>query len=281
MKRFRAIFALTAILAMAAVAPAQQTFKQALSQMRIDQKLGSQVPGDAVFKDEEGKEIQFGSLLGQRPVVILPMFFGCQGICGTEVDGVLKNVAKMKGAIGKDYDVVLLSINPNETSELARDKKISLLKVFDGKADPKGFHLLTGDLDNIRKVTDALGFGFAYDATDKRINHPAGLMILTPKGQVSSYMFGSEYPQLVMQDNIALAGKGKIGGKAEVDLLGCVMLDAKTKSRSATIEKFINLTAGFFALCTFIWIGVMAFKYRREPLAANPNSNDGGSPTRA
>jgi len=281
MKQFRAIFAMGVILTMAAVAPAQQSFNDALKQMKIDQKLGSQVPPDAVFRDENGQEIKFASLLGERPMVILPMFFGCQGICGTEVDGVLQDVTKMKGKVGKDYDVVLLSINPNETPELARDKKVSMLKVFNGQVDSGGFHFLTGSLDNIRKVTDALGFGFAYDPTDQRINHPAGLMILTPSGQVSAYMFGSEYPQKVMETGLALAGQGKIGNKAEVDLLGCVMMDAKTKQRSSTIKLVINLIAGISALGIFSWIGVMAFKYRREPLTEDPNTNDGGSSTRA
>jgi len=275
------IYALIALAALAVVAPAQQTFNQALKQMKIDQKLGAQVSPDATLNDENGNRIKFASLLGKRPIILLPMFFQCKGICGKEVDSVLQIVAKTKEKVGKDYDVVLLSIHPKETSELARVKKISLLKVFDEQGAQDGFHFLTGDLPNIRKVTDSVGFGFAYDPTDDRINHPAGLMILTPAGRVSQYMFGSEYPKSVMENALVVAASEKLGKPAEVELLGCIMIDPVTGKRSLVIENVIRLIAGCTAVGIFAWIGVMTFNNRREPLGPNSTTKDGGSPTRA
>lgn len=277
----RPIFALTIAVLAVTTASAQQTFNQALKQMKIDQKLGAQVPAEATFADETGQKIKFVSLLGDRPVILLPMFFNCQGICGTEVDNLLQSVAKTKLKVGKDYDVVLLSINPRETPELAQNKKTSLLKVFTDEGSKHGFHFLTGDLEQIRKVTDAVGFGFAYDPTDGRINHPAGLMILTPGGRVSQYIYGAVYPKGELEDSLGLAAQDKLGRKAEVVLLGCIMIDPVTGRRSLIIENVIRLVAGLTAVGLFSWIGVMTYKHRREPLSASSNLNDGGAPPRA
>ena len=254
---------------------AQTPFKQSLAQMKIEQKLGSQVPADARFNDDRGKSITFGSILGRRPIILLPMFFQCRGICGKETDNLLKTIARMEDkAVGRDYDVVLLSIHPEETSELAHNKKVSLLKVMKGDTNDAGYHFLTGEMAEIRKVTNAVGFGFDYDPKDGRINHPAGLMILTPDGRVSQYLMGAEYARKEVEQALAVASQEKVGRKVETVLLGCVMIDPVTGERSLVIENVIRLITGAFALVLFSWIGFMVVKGRKADAA-------GGTPTRA
>jgi len=271
---------LVALVAFAAPASAQQSFKEALAQMKIEQKIGAQVPLDAKFNDEQGREIEFGSLLGKRPAILLPMFFLCKGVCGKETDNLLKVVAKLDDKqVGRDYDVILLSINPKETPELALNKKTTLLKIMKGESNQEGFHFLTGEMAEIRKVTEAVGFGFAfaYDGNDVRINHPAGLMFLTPSGKVSQYIMGADYAKPVVNEALTLAAGEKLGRKAETVLLGCVMIDPITGQRSIVIESVIRLAAGLFAIGTFVWIGMMVVKGRRDEAAAAK----GGTSTRA
>lgn len=273
MKTFGVILGIS-ILATSAMA--QRTFNQSLNQMKIEQRLGAQVPGEARFKDETGREVPMASLYGRRPIVLLPMFFLCRGVCGKETDNLLKTIARLDTkAVGKDYDVVLLSINPKETPELAMNKKTSLLKVMKGDTNREGYHFLTGKMEEIRKVTNAVGFGFDYDETDGRINHPAGLMVLTPGGKVAQYILGAEYPKPILTEALTLAGEEKIGKKAETVLLGCVMIDPVTGKKSIVIENVIRLISGIFALGVFGWIGSMMLKNRRSEVT------NGGSPTRA
>jgi protein SCO1 len=287
----RAYFAIpvfAALIGVSASGFAQTRFRDDLKQMKVEQKLGNQVPADAVFKDEYGNDIKFASLLGKRPLILLPIFYACRGICGKETDNLLKTVAKMQRSqvggdsdaqtqgkqVGRDYDIVFLSIHPKETPALAMNKKTSLLNVMKGETNQEGYHFLTGQLDQIRRVTDAVGFGFAYDPADGRINHPAGLMFLTPSGRVSKYILGNDYPKPEVEQALALAQQDKIGKQAEVILLGCVMIDPVTGARSLVIENVIRLIAGIFAVGVFTWIGSMMLKNRR----AMPK---GGTPTRA
>ncbi len=265
----------------------QNSFQQSLSRMKIEQKLGAQVPAEATFRDEMGKQIRFASLVGKRPIVLLPIFFQCRGVCGKEMDNLLKTVAKMEAPgkdpdgkelpawrVGRDFDVVLLSINPRETPELAMNKKVSLLKVMKGDTNQEGYHFLTGNMEEIRKVTNAVGFGFDYDEKDGRINHPSGLMILTASGKVSQYVLGADYPRPLMLQSLALANQDKIGREAETVLLGCVMIDPVTGERSLVIKNVVSLVAGLFAIGLFAWIGTMVVKGRKA-------APDGGAPTRA
>lgn len=273
--KMRNLAAILGMVLLTAIAGAQQPFKQALQQMKLDQKLGGQVPGEAKFKDEFGQDIQFVSLLGKRPVVLLPIFFTCTGMCGKESDNLLKTIARVTTKqVGKDYDVVFLSIKPTETPELALNKKTSLLKVMKGDTNEQGYHFLTGELEEIRKVTDSVGFGFAYDPKDDRINHPAGLMVLSASGKIVQYLTSTEYPPKEFEAALTLASQNKLGQKAETVLLGCVMIDPVTGQKSIVIEGVVRLTAGIFAIGVFSWIGLMIVKGRRPQV-------NGGTPTKA
>ncbi len=264
-----------ALCALSSAAFAQQPFKQALAEMKLEQKLGAQVPGEARFKDENGNDIAFNSLLGKRPVVLLPIFYTCTGMCGKEADNLVKTIARVEDKrVGKDYDVVFLSIKPTETPALALNKKTSLLKVLKGETNEEGFHFLTGQLEEIRKVTDSVGFGFAYDPKDDRINHPAGLMVLSASGKIIQYMTSTEYPKKEFEQALALAEQDKVGRRAETVLLGCVMIDPVTGQRSVVIEGVVRLVAGIFAIGLFGWIGLMIVKGRQTQAK-------GGAPTQA
>ena len=266
---------LIAFVALSSISLSQQPFKEALAEMKLDQKRGAQVPGEARFKDEDGNDIAFNSILAKRPVVLLPIFFTCTGMCGKEADNLLKTIARIEDKqVGRDYDVVFLSIKPTETPALALNKKTSLLKIMKGETNEEGYHFLTGQLEEIRKVTDSVGFGFAYDPKDDRINHPAGLMILSASGKIIQYMTSTEYPKKEFEQALALAAQDKVGQRAETVLLGCVMIDPVTGKRSIVIEGVVRLAAGIFAIGLFSWIGIMVVKGRR-PAAK------GGTPTQA
>jgi protein SCO1/2 len=263
-------------LLMAATACAQTGAMQTtLQKIGIDQKLGAQVPPSATVRTEDGKSVPFGTFLGKRPIVFLPIFYNCQGVCGRETDSIMKVLVRIQDkSVGKDYDVVLLSIHPKETPELAQAKKNVALGIYDRKGAEEGFHFLTGSEKDIRSITDAIGFRYEYDAATNRINHPAGIMVLTPGGRVSQYLYGADYPEKVVRSALDTATKNGIGYKADVELLGCIMIDPVTGKRSLVIENFIRLIAAVIAEGLLSWIGVMSFRHRRSPV---PTDQEGPS----
>lgn len=213
-----------------------------LVNVRVDQKPGVQLPLNAVFRDETGKQITFGSLFQGRPIVLLPIFYRCTGVCNLELQGVLNALLKSPKLMpGRDLDIVALGIDPKEGPSLAKDKKESILEEYGKPQTAVGWRFLTGDMQNIRAVTDAMGFQFTYDPGQDVVNHPSGVMVLTPKGRVSVYMLRGTYQPTAFQDDIARATVAEIAPKSDDLFFGCIHCDPITGKRSLVIQNVLKL----------------------------------------
>jgi len=264
--------------------------------MGITQKLGDYVPMDVKFKEATGETVKFGDLFKHnRPVVVVPMFYACRTGCELITDSVLKTLAianksKNEMVVGRDLDIVILGIHPKETPELALAKKkliISSVKPPNAHSDweayaNNGWHLLTGDLDSIHKVTDAIGFKYKYDATKDLINHPTCTVFLSPKGQISSYIIGTDFPTSVAKSDLTLAAKDEVGEKADQSMMfGCVMLDPATGKYRVIIENVLRLACVLTLMILFGSIGWMTVTTNRRDkarAAANPKPTPGTRP---
>jgi protein SCO1/2 len=246
-------------------------------QMGIDQKLGNQVPGDVIVQESDGRKIRFGDLYGTVPLVVMPMFNQCNGICIIEQDSLMKTLSRMKEPVGEQFKVVMLSIHPKETPELALSKKHLVLDRYNGERERRGYpkvdtsaewHYLTADWKSIQRLTDALGFRFTYNERTGNINHPAGIMILTPDGKVSSYIYGKDYPTRILQEDVRVAREGRVGEKAEVILLGCIRIDPHTGQKTLIVENVLRVAgvATVVVLATSIIVMNRKYKYHGGPV---------------
>lgn len=245
------------------VDPSAVSQNPALKDVKLDQKPGAQVPLSATFKDESGKLVTFGSLLQGRPIVVLPIFYRCTGVCNIELQGVLNALMKDPKLVpGRDLDIVALDINPKEGPDLARAKKESTLDEYGKPKTAAGWHFLTGDMANIRAVTDSMGFGFDYNAEKDQVNHPSGVMVLTPKGQVSTYMLKGTYQPEAFEQDLALAKKSKIAAKSSDIFFGCIHVDPLTGRRSLVIQKVMQLLGVVTVAALVLSIAVMSLRSR-------------------
>jgi len=240
------------------------TTKVDTSRVHVVQKLGAVVPLDDSFKDETGASIKVGDILKQRPAIILPIFYRCKGVCSVELQGLVATLPNVEQKIGKDYDVIVLSIDPQEGPDLAKAKKESTLATSTNfKGTDNGWHFLTGSLANIRRLTDALGFYFTYDAAKDLVTHPSGLMFVTQSGTISSYVLGASYNPAQLGHNINIANAQKLGAKVQDVFLGCVHIDPITGHRSIVIERFLSLLALLTVGGIVTTITVLGIKSRR------------------
>ena len=233
------------------------------SKMGLDQRYSSQVPLSATFKTQDGKDVTMRDMLQGRPVVLLCMFFGCNGVCRLEVESLFKTLEKDKNLRpGRDFELVLLSIKPTETPAMAKDKIQQILQAYRVPSGTDGVTGLVGDLKNIRSVTDSVGFRYSYDPETELINHPAGLIFLDKNGVVRGYMYGAQFPTDVLAKNVEAAGKEIQGVKPELILLGCVMVDPVTGKKTIVIERLMMVLGTMTALTLAGSIFYMSKKYR-------------------
>lgn len=237
-----------------------------VNQIGIDQNLNGQVPMDATFKDETGKDVTIGSLI-KRPTVLMLIFYRCVDVSGTcylELEGATKAFSSMqKDTIGRDYDVVTLSIHPKETFELAAAKKAQFLKSYNRPEAVAGWHFLTGSQDQINRVASAVGFRYKYDEAKDRIVHPTGLVILSPEGRISKYFYGADFPAKILRDSIVAAGRGTIGDQSTPILLGCFMYDESTGRTRLNVVNALKVTGTATVLILFGSILIMTLKARK------------------
>jgi protein SCO1/2 len=191
-----------------------------LLQIKFDQKLNAQVSPDLVFRDATGKQIHLGDYFGKRPVVLVLGYYGCPMLCTLVLNGAVSTFQDLKWSVGEQFDVIDVSIDPNEKPPLAAEKKKTYLRSY-GRGQPTGWHFLTGDKDSIQKLAAEVGFHFAYDPAFKQYAHPSGLIILTPDGKVEHYFFGVTYSAKEMNSALRDASMEKAGSPVEQFILLC------------------------------------------------------------
>lgn len=224
------------------------------SQVGLDQKLDSQVPLDTVFRDETGRTVPLRTFFGKRPVVLVMPFYKCPGICTMELEGMVKafRARDMNFKLGEDFDALTVSINPKETADLAAAKKREFIELYTHpkKTDPKveaSWHFLTGDVDSIHRLAQAVGFRYFYDPVKDQYAHPAGLIVLTPEGKVSRYLYGAEYRPFDLRLSLVEASANKIGSPVEQLLLLCYHYDPVRGKYGVAIMNVIKI-AGFLTV---------------------------------
>lgn len=238
-------------------------------------ELNAQMPLDASFKDETGKDVRLGDYLHtQKPVLLAFVYYGCPMMCTQLEQGVVGSLRMLSFNPGRDYEVVFVSFDDRDTPEMAGAKKATAMNKFRRPETSTGWHFLSGSKESIAAVTNAANFHFNYDAKSNLFAHASGLILLTSDGRISRYFYGVEFPALDIRLGLVDASAGKIGSPVDRGLLFCFQYDPSTAHYSATILRIVRL-GGILTIATMI-VALMIFR-RRERAAANVNLHHQGA----
>lgn len=225
----------------------------------IDQRLNQQVPLNITFRDETGKTVRLGDYFGKRPVVLSLVYFNCPQLCTMVEDNLLTSLRILKYDIGKQYNVLTVSFDPHDTSLMASNKRRIYVGLYGRKGAADGWHFLTGDETSIKALTDAVGFHYNYDPKTRLYAHAVGIVVLTPKGRISRYFYGVEYPAGSLRLAIDQASDGKIGSYVDALILYCCEYDANTGKYDLIISRALLLGGIITVLCIGGLIAVMSY----------------------
>ena len=233
------------------------------SLVSLEQNLDAQVPKDAAFFDETGKAVTMGDYFGKKPVVLCMIFYKCPGVCMKELEGLVKlfKDPEMTLTPGKDFETVVVSINPKENPTQAAAKKEEFASLLKKPEHAAGWHFLTGSQENIKRVTDTVGFRYTADLATERFAHPAGIVLLTPGGKTSKYFYRAEWPGRDVRMALVDASGGRIGSLSDRFLVTCVFqFDMKTGKYGLTIVRLLQ----FGAIATVLILGTSIFLMSRR-----------------
>jgi protein SCO1/2 len=234
----------------AAEVPAQ------LRDVGFDQNLNQMLPLDVQLTDEHGRTVKIGDYFGKRPVVLSFVYYGCSMLCLQSLSSLAATLGVLSEHPGKDFEVVSVSIDPRETPALALEKKAHYVERSGRPSVAEGWHYLTGTEADIRRLTKAAGFRYAWDESLQQYAHPAGIVIATPQGKVARYLFGIDYGPRDLRLALFDASEEQISSPLKKALLYCYHYDVATGRYSLAILRIVQVAgaATVFSLGTLIFV---------------------------
>jgi len=246
---------------------AKQRYESITSQVGIEQKLGERVPLELTFKDETGKIVKLGDYFGKRPVILVLAYYECPMLCTVVLNSLVRTLNAMDWKAGDEFELVVVSIAPNESPEQAAKKKANYAKEYRHGTAERGWHFLVGEEKNIKQLADAVGFKYTYDPVTKQYAHGAGIMIVTPDGKLSRYLLGVDFSARDLKFALAESSQGKIGNPVLSAVMYCFQYDPSTGRYGLVIMRVVQL-AGIItvlSLATLIGGALLLERRRRKP----------------
>jgi protein SCO1/2 len=227
----------------------------------VDQRLNRQVPGDLTFKDETGRPVKLGQFFKDKPVILTLNYLECPQLCPLVLKGVSDSLRSVKYTIGKEFDVVTVSIDPRETPAQAAKAKRTYAQSYGRSEGLPGWHFLTGDGANIGQLAKAVGFKYNYDPTIQQFAHPAVITFVTPEGKIARYLFGINFDPKDVQLALSEASRNQIGSLADKILFRCYEFDPRIGKYSMVA---LNVMRGGGLLTLGLMAGFILTALRRE-----------------
>jgi protein SCO1/2 len=245
--------------------PAQDHLPDILNTVKIDQRLGQQLPLDATFRDETGKTVKLGAYFGKKPVILSLVYYQCQILCMEDLNGLVGALEMVNLSPGKDFQVVIVSIDPAETPAMAAAKKAFYVKRYGRPETEAGWHFLTGSQPDITALAKAVGWGYVRlpqpDGKPAMFAHASSIEVVTPEGRMAQYYLGVEYAPRDLQLGLVEASHNTIGTPVDNILTYCYRYDPKLNRHSLVIARVVQ--AG--CLLTVLGLGsFMLVSFRRD-----------------
>ncbi|MFC1757777.1 SCO family protein [Planctomycetota bacterium] len=243
-----------------------------LEGLEIVEHLNEQLPPDLEFTNQDGKRVTLADYFdGDRPVVLTLNYYRCPMLCGLTLNAMVDGLKQIDWAAGDEFRMVTVSFEPKETVDLAREKRDNYLNSYDRAKAADDWDFLVGEQPSIDKLLTATGFPIRWNEENQEWIHPACIIILTPDGRISRYLYGVYYNPKTLRLSLVEASEGKIGTTVDQILLWCFQYNSK--EGSYTFAAFLLMrTAGavtLVALGSFIAVQRFRGKLRRTPEASS------------
>jgi len=277
------LLAIASVWYVAPIAQAQRLLDRSevkeLNGLEMDEQLGSAVPLEAVFTNHNGETVVLGDYFdSETPVILVMVYYECPVVCPVVLSQLTKSLNELDYTVGEDFRVLVISFDHEETTTLALGERTKFLDGYERgnlTSVRAGIDFHTGDVPNIRNLVNSIGFSFNPVANGE-YSHPISLMILSPEGQVSRYMYGFDYPSKELKLSLLDASEGKIAKSFGDRLLHfCYQIDPTAGQYSLQAFRVMQIGAGLTVIVIAIGLTLlfMGERVRRRRYLEQQQSN--------
>ena len=245
----------------AASAPGNRLPKRLVG-VDVEERLGEALSLNLSFKDSTGQDVMLRDYFdGKLPVILTLNYSDCPMLCSLILNGLVQALTQIDLELGRDFRIVTVSINPNETSERAHKTQQSYLAKYGRPQSRAGWAFLTGSERNIKAVADSVGFQYNYNEARDEYAHPSAFVIAMPNGNIARYIYGIEYLPETLRLSLIEASEGKVGSTIDRVILYCFHYD-ETEGRYAPVAMNIMRLSG--GLAVVLLGGFLALLWRAD-----------------
>ena len=227
----------------------------------VVEHLGEQLPMDLRFVDAYQNKIELKEALARgKPVILTLVYFDCPMLCNLVLQGLVRGLSETGLKLGGDYTALTVSFNPKDSPRESAMYQNGYLRPLRGaeQAHAQDWLFLTTAQDQIKRLAQAVGFQYRWDAPTGQFEHPAVAMVLTADGRLSRYLYGVQFPARDLKLAIVEAGEGRVGTSFDRVLLKCFKYDPASRKYGLYVFGFVRAGAflvflGLAAMLTVLW----------------------------
>ena len=256
--------------------------KALVEKINVTEHAGEQISTDLMFQHHSGKMVAIADLLQTpKPIVLTLNYYSCETLCSVQLNALKGVLGDLDWNIGENFQIITIGIDPDETAELAGKKRqnyLTDLYLSKNNVDSidaltteqstelqsiiseNNWHFMVGSKENIQKIADEVGYGFAYDPVSQEYLHPAVVMVLSPTGMISKYLYGIVFDAKDLKFSLMDAADGKIGSPMEQLILSCYSFDLSTGKYTPVAFKIMRLAG----VITVFSISILVFGLRQQ-----------------
>jgi protein SCO1/2 len=239
-----------------------------LKQAGISQNLNQRLPLEDSFRDSDGKQVTLSSYFNERPVVLALVYYRCRLLCPQVLNGMANALRQVGFTAGKQYDVIVASIDPNDSPADAAAGKQRFLGWLGDPRAASNLHFLTGPEASIHDLAQATGFHYVQvpgpDGKMDQYAHSSVIMIATPDGRMSKYLSGIEYQPRDVRLALIEASNRHIAKASDLILMYCCNYSPSDGKYTVSVLRVLSLAA----MGSVFMLGLVIYLLSRKPKGA-------------
>ncbi len=227
----------------------------------VVERLGEKAAIDVPLVNQEGKIVRMRDYLGKRPAILALVYYRCPVLCSVLLAGLAKALQGLDWQAGKEFDVLTVSVDPNETTALAKEKRRGYLQALGRQGAEGAWPFFTGSVEAVDALASSVGFKFKYVERERQFAHVAALFFLSPDGTITRYLYGAAFEPKEVKLALFEAGQGRVGTALERVLLRCYKFDASARKYHSFVKIYYRAWGAIILALLGTFLGVL---WRRE-----------------